>query len=256
MVYVWLFVLLIASAGVHSAQTPHGDPSKFPFAEKATYRIEWRLMTAGSAVLQLSPGENQPGEKQGWHLQLDLKSAGLVDRMYQVSDTYKLFVNERLCGIHSELAGHEGKKRFSTRMDFDNARHKLVYTEADLVKNTTKKNEIDISSCTYDVMGALSMLRVMKPEPGNTLTLSLTNGKKLVQAKVDAQTRETIRVNDKNYSTIRYEAFVFNNVVYRRKGRLLMWITDDAERIPVQFRLQMGFPVGTITLELQKHERL
>ena len=251
MAYVWLFVLLIASAGIHSAQTPDGDPSKFPFAETATYRIEWRMMTAGSAFLQLSPGANQ-----GWHLQLDLKSTGLVDRMYQVSDTYKLFANERFCGINSELAGNEGKKRFSIRMDFDNARHKLFYTEADLVKNTTRKNEIDISPCTYDVMGALSMLRVMKPEPGNTLTLSLTNGKKLVQAKVDAQTRETIRVNDKSYSTIRYEAFVFNNVVYRRKGRLLMWVTDDAERIPVQFRLQMGFPVGTITLELEKHDRL
>jgi hypothetical protein len=44
--------------------------------------------------------------------------------------------------------------------------------------------------------------------------------------------------------------------VYRRKGRLFMWITDDADRIPVQFRLQMGFPVGSITLELEKHERL
>jgi hypothetical protein len=249
--YVWLFVLLIASAGVQSAQTPHGDPSKFPYSEKATYRIEWRLMTAGTAILQLSSGNNH-----GWHLQLDLKSAGLVDRMYQVSDTYKLFVNERFCGINSELAGHEGKKRFSTRMEFDNTRHKLFYSEADLVKNITQKNEIDIAPCSYDVMGALSMLRVLKPEPGNTLTLSLTNGKKLVQAKVDAQSRETIRINDKSYSTIRYEAFVFNNVVYRRKGRLLMWITDDAARIPVQFRLQMGFPVGTITLELEKHERL
>jgi len=248
--YVWLFVLLIASAGVQSAQTPHGDPSKFPFAETATYRIEWRMMTAGSAVLQLSPGANQ-----GWHLQLDLKSTGLVDRMYQVSDTYKLSTNERFCAINSELAGHEGKKRFSTRMDFDNARHKLFYTESDLVTNVAQRNEIDISACTYDVMGALSVLRMLKPEPKNTLSLSLTNGKKLVQAKVEAQAKENIHLNDKSYSTIRYEALVFNNVVYRRKGRLFMWITDDVDRIPVQFRLQMGFPVGTITLELEKHER-
>ena len=248
--YVWLFVLLIASAGVQSAQTPHGDPSKFPFAETATYRIEWRMMTAGSAVLQLSPGANQ-----GWHLQLDLKSVGLVDRMYQVSDTYKLSTNERFCAINSELAGHEGKKRFSTRMDFDNARHKLFYTESDLVTNVAQRNEIDISACTYDVMGALSVLRMLKPEPKNTLSLSLTNGKKLVQAKVEAQAKENIHLNDKSYSTIRYEALVFNNVVYRRKGRLFMWITDDVDRIPVQFRLQMGFPVGTITLELEKHER-
>jgi hypothetical protein len=105
-------------------------------------------------------------------------------------------------------------------------------------------------------MGALSALRALKPEPGNTLSLSLTNGRKLVEAKVEAQGRETLHVNGKNYSTVKYEALVFNNVVYRRKGRLFMWITDDADRIPVQFRLQMGFPVGAITLELQKHDRL
>ena len=232
------------------AQMRHEDPAKFPYPEKATYRIEWRLMTAGSAMLQLSHGD-----KQNWRLELDLKSAGLVDRMYQVSDTFKLFTNERFCGINSQLDGREGKKRFSTRMDFDNAGHKLVYTEADLVKNTTAKNEIGILPCTYEVMGALSELRALKPEPGNTLTLSLTNGKKLVQAKVEAQARETIHIDDKSYSTIRYEALVFNNVVYRRKGRLFMWITDDGDRIPVQFRLQMGFPVGAITLELEKHER-
>jgi len=118
-----------------------------------------------------------------------------------------------------------------------------------------QRNEIDISAFTYDVMGALSVLLMLKPEPKNTLSLSLTNGKKLVQAKVEAQAKENIHLNDKSYSTIRYEALVFNNVVYRRKGRLFMWITDDVDRIPVQFRLQMGFPVGTITLELEKHER-
>jgi hypothetical protein len=105
-------------------------------------------------------------------------------------------------------------------------------------------------------MGALSALRGLKPEPGNTLSLLLTNGKKLVTAKVEAQARETLHLNGKSYSTIKYEALVFNNVVYQRKGRLFMWITDDADRIPVQFRLQMGFPVGTVTLELEKHERL
>lgn len=250
MAYVSLLVLLIVFAGNQWAQAPHADLAWFPYSEKATYRIEWRLMTAGSATLQLSHGD-----KQNWHLQLDLVSAGLVDRMYQVSDTYKLSTNDRFCGINSELAGHEGQKHFSTRMDFDNARHKLFYTEADLVKNVAQRNEIDIAPCTYDVMGALSVLRMLKPEPASTLSLSLTNGKKLVRAKVEAQAKENIHVNDKSYSTVRYEAMVFNNVVYRRKGRLFMWITDDADRIPVQLRLQMGFPVGTITLELEKHER-
>ena len=74
----------------------------------------------------------------------------------------------------------------------------------------------------------------------------MTNGKKLVEAKVEAQARETLHLNGKSYSTISTRRLVFNNVVYRRKGRLFMWITDDADRIPVQFRLQMGFPVGRL----------
>jgi hypothetical protein len=249
--YVWLSILLIASAGNQWAQTGHGDPAKFPYPEKATYRIEWRLMTAGSATLQLSHGD-----KQNWQLELDLTSAGVVDRLYQISDTYKLTTNERFCGVNSVLDGREGKRRFSTRMDFDAARHKVFLAENDLVKNTVVKAETDIAPCTYEVMGALSALRAMKPEPGNTLSLSLTNGRKMVSAKVEAQARETLHLNGKSYSTIKYEAHVFNNVVYRRKGRLFMWITDDADRIPVQFRLQIGFPVGAITLELEKHERL
>ncbi len=208
-------------------------------------------MTAGSAILQLSHGD-----KQNWQLELDLTSAGVVDRLYQISDTYKLTTNERFCGINSVLDGREGKRRFSTRMDFDAVRHKVFLAESDLVKNTTVKAEADIAPCTYDVMGALSALRALKPEPGNTLSLLLTNGRKTVGTKVEAQPRETLHLNGKSYSTIKYEALVFNNVVYRRKGRLFMWITDDADRIPIQFRLQMGFPVGTVTLELEKHERL
>jgi hypothetical protein len=249
--YVWLFILLVASSGSGWAQTEHSDPAKFPYPEKATYRIEWRLMTAGSATLQLSHGD-----KQNWKLQLDLASAGVVDRLYQISDTYKLTTNEQFCGVESLLDGHEGKRRFATRMDFDTARHKVLLAENDLVKNTTVKAETDIAPCTYEVMGALSALRALKPDLGNTLSLSLTNGRKLVTAKVEAQARETLHLNGKSYSTIKYEAHVFNNVVYRRKGRLFMWITDDADRIPVQFRLQIGFPVGAITLELEKHDRL
>ncbi len=40
----------------------------------------------------------------------------------------------------------------------------------------------------------------------------------------------------KTYPAIRYEAFVFDDVLYKRKGRLQVWITDDADRLPVMFR--------------------
>jgi hypothetical protein len=49
---------------------------------------------------------------------------------------------------------------------------------------------------------------------------------------------------------------MLNGVVYTRKGRLFIWLTDDARHLPVQIRLKLPFPIGTVTLQLQKEEHL
>ena len=54
------------------------------------------------------------------------------------------------------------------------------------------------------------------------------------------------------FKTIRFEVDILNSVVYQRKGRAWVWISDDAKRLPVQIRLRMSFPVGTVTLGLEK----
>lgn len=52
--------------------------------------------------------------------------------------------------------------------------------------------------------------------------------------------------------TVRYEANLFNDVLYKRKGRLLLWLSDDDRKVLVQVRVRLGFPVGTISLQLEK----
>jgi hypothetical protein len=105
-------------------------------------------------------------------------------------------------------------------------------------------------------MGALSALRMMRVEPGKTVMVPITDGKKTVMARIDAQARETVDIDGKKFQAIRYEAFLFDSVLYQRKGRLWLWMTDDASRLPVQIRVRLGFPIGNITLTLDKDERL
>jgi hypothetical protein len=33
-----------------------------------------------------------------------------------------------------------------------------------------------------------------------------------------------------------------------------VWLTDDRRKLPVQIRVRMQFAIGTITLQLEKHE--
>ena len=99
-------------------------------------------------------------------------------------------------------------------------------------------------------------LRASQLQPGMKFTLPVTNGKKLANVRTEGLSKEKLNLAGKTYNTIRYETFVFDNVLYRRKGRLLIWVTDDPLRVPVQLRFVFGFPLGDITLELEKVERL
>ena len=228
---------------------PNSNP-KFPYPEKLTYHVEWRLIAAGSVTVDLTRDNSENCQTN-----LHLESAGWVTRLYKVLDNYKALSDSKFCGTSSFLEAEEGKRHSTTRLTFDNGRHKVDYDQHDLVKSSDEKKEMDIAPCTYEITGALASLRGMDLPPGKWATFPITDGKKMVHGKIEAQAKETVNVNGKDYSAIRYEAFLFDNVLYKRKGRLLIWMTDDADRIPVQFRLLMGFPIGTVTVQLDKQQK-
>jgi hypothetical protein len=238
-----LLCLALPSSGLAQQTSP-----SFPFPETLTYRIDWRMVTAGTAKLQLAR------EQQDWQIHLALESAGLVSRLYRVTDDYKATVNDQFCGLRSSFEAQEGKRHVIESQQFDNARHKGFFDFHDLVKNQKQHQEIDIAPCTHEIVGALEALRDVKLDPGKALTMPIANGKKMVNARIQAQGKESLTVNGTKYATTRYEAFIFDNVLFRRRGQLLIWLTDDAAHVPVQLQFQMGFPIGNVALELEKAE--
>lgn len=243
---------LLATAQPQVPQSTVITPTpKFPYAESLVYRVGWRMVTAGQATLKLTPTANN-----GWQFNLDLASSGLVNQLYRVQDSYRLSTNERLCASSVNLDAQEGKHHNVTAIGFDNEHHKMLATVKDMVGSENKKVELDIPPCTYDIAGALMSLRSSQLEPGMKFSLPVTNGKKLANVRVEGLSKEKVSVGSRSYNTIRYETFVFDDVLYRRKGRLLVWITDDPQRLPVQMRFVFGFPLGDITLELEKVEKL
>lgn len=232
------------------AEQPQKDVG-FPCPERLTYRIEWRLVTAGSAVV-----EERHGDGPGWELNLNLQSAGLVSRLYRVLDTYKATTGDRFCGVHAVLDAQEGKKHTVTHLNFNSARKKVEYSERNLLKNTTTNKEVDIPPCTHEILGALAAMRLTPPILGKSLSLPVTDGKKLASVRIEAQAKEALNIEGTKYSTTRYEVFLFDNVLYKRKGRLFIWTTDDANHLPVQLQVHLGFPIGNITIELEKEEKL
>jgi hypothetical protein len=218
-----------------------------PSTERLTYDIEWRMIHAGTAVV----------DAQKTTARLKLDSEGLVSTLYKVNDAYGVTYDEPFCATSSTLDAQEGKRHHETRVTFDRTNNRADAVERDVVKNAVLHTyDVAIPSCVHDVLGALISLRGLTLKPGQSAQMPVSDGHHSAQVKVEAQDREVIKTATSSYKTIRCETFLMNGVVYNRKGRVFVWLTDDEKRLPVQIQLRMSFPVGTVTLHLMKEEHL
>jgi hypothetical protein len=154
------------------------------------------------------------------------------------------------------MTTHEGNRQRDTKVTFDSETKKATYLERDLAKNnaTVASQETEIPACVHDVLGGLFFIRTLNLEPGQSAQIPVSDGKKSVMVKVEAQAREDVKTPDGTFKTIRYEVYLFNGVLYKRPAHLSLWVSDDRRRLPVQIRVRMTFTIGTILLQLEKHE--
>lgn len=226
----------LLAAGALGAQT----------AESFSYQVEWRLVNAGRTDLSLARGP------AGYKGQLKLFSTGLVSRLFKVNDIYDVDGTAELCAQRARLQAEEGSRKRDTNVRWVD--RKSFYKEVDLLKKeTVLEKELDTPGCVHDVVGALAKLRTLTSlQPGQATTLPISDGKKMVMARVEAQERETVSTKLGRFPAIRYEAFLFNDILFKRNARLFVWISDDARRLPVQVQVRMRIHIGTVTFTLDR----
>src|SRR5580700_5414151 len=245
--------ILLAAGPYATGQEPVAGPGdNTPGSEVLNYQIEWRLIPAGSAKLTWTA--MPPSAAAANELRLHLESAGLVSRLYRVNDDYTAALGQNLCAQNSFISAHEGSRNKETRVTFDPQTRKAFYLERDLNKNSTIAHDVDIPACVHDVLGGLLVLRTLHLEPGKTVQIPVSDGKKFAQVKIESERREDLNTAMGVRKTIRYEVFLFDNILFKRSGHLHVWLTDDNARLPVQLQARLQFAIGTITFKLEKEE--
>jgi Protein of unknown function (DUF3108) len=223
------------------------EPSTFKAAlsDKLTFDVEWRLIHAGTVVI----------DAQKARADLHLDSAGMVTSLFKIHDVYSTDYDDGFCAADWVMDSEEGKRHHETKVTYDRAALRATYLERDVLKNTTLRSDsVAIPNCTHEVVGALVVLREMNVAPGQSAVVPMSDGRHSANVKIEAQEREEVKTPTGNYNTVRYEANMLNGIIYNRKGRAFIWLTDDDKKLPVQIRVKMQFPVGTVTLTLEKEE--
>lgn len=252
-------VIMAPAVAVPQSPAPLSSSSRSDAASSAgarevlDYAIEWRLIPAGAAKLTFLTLPRSSAAAT--ELRLHIESAGLVSRLFRVEDDYTSLQGPNFCAQSTFLVAHEGNRNKETRVIYDPQARRTTWLEKDFTKNATHTQTVEIPPCVHDVLGGLMVLRNLRLETGKTVRLPLSDGKKFVQARVESQRREEVRTDLGTFKTIRYEVFLFDNVLYKRSGHLHVWLTDDERRLPVQLQVRLQFTIGTITFRLVKDEK-
>ncbi len=211
------------------------------------YTVEWRLINAGWARLDYDAQNTA---------RVHLESQGLVSKLYRVNDNYLSVLDAAMCTSTVSMQAEEGSRKRETLITFDKDRKRIRYLEKDLVKNQVMLDKAMVSGgCVNDIIGGLMRLRTLNLEPGHTLHLPLSDGKRLATVKVESEAKEELKLAAGTFNVTRYQVDVFDGVLYNRKGTLQVWITDDERRWPVQIRARLPFYIGSITLQLENEQK-
>jgi hypothetical protein len=256
-----IFAAILALIAAAAAQTATPAPSAsaaaiqspppsyhVPVGVVLTYKAEWRTLNAGTATLRVDPAAN--GEV---HVTGAATAAGFVSHLYHVHDVFQSsFVRGTFCSAQIHKHIEEGSRRRDETIRFDYARKKGVRDEMDIKTGRRWQLENDIPSCATDVLSALWYAGSLPLSPGARYSFPLNDGSKTAIINLAVEGVEQIKTDAGTFQAIRVQPTSDSDIL-KKRGRVWVWYSNDAQRLPVQMRGRMGW--GTVTLTLQRIER-
>jgi hypothetical protein len=220
---------------------------QFPVGQTYIYGGEWRIFNAGTATLRME----QAGKEN--RVVATASAAGTVALLYHVQDRLESFFDpSNFCSRSTSRHIEEGSRRVESNITFDYQRGKAVLDHKNIRKKESKHEEHDIPSCVTDMLSSVYYVASMPLLPAKTYIFPINDGGSTINVLVRVEAREQIKTPAGTFNTIRVQPETASGAL-RDKGKIWIWYSDDAARVPVQMRVRMSW--GTLTFSLLRIEK-
>jgi hypothetical protein len=220
---------------------------QLPVGQAYVYSGEWRVFNAGIATLRL--------EQAGQELRIvaTADAAGTVSMLYHVQDRLESFFDPlSFCSHNTARHIEEGFRRVESNITFDYRRGKAVLDRKNIKKKESKHEEHDIPGCVTDMLSSIYYVASLPLIPGKTYSFPVNDGGETVTVMVHVEAREQVKTPAGTFNAIRVQPET-SSPLLRDKGKIWVWYSDDAARVPIQMRARLSW--GTLTFELLRIEK-
>ena len=239
---------LIAALGKKRAESKFKGPLRV--GEKFTYSIQWLGLNVGTATLEVKEVVEVEG-RQAYHIVSTARSNRLISKIYKVRDHVHSFVDvERFVPLRFEKYQSEGFYRSKEIITYNHDAHTAV--QKSLISGESK--DIKILPNTQDVLSCLYYFRIQDVKAGKSVFIPVNARDKNYTLEVKALKLEMLRVaRIGTFRVIKVEPLAKFRGIFVKKGKILIWITDDKEKIPLLVRTKVPI-AGSVDIVLTKIE--
>lgn len=242
---------------VAAVQNPSRTASTVPFevGERFTYNVSWKVFDAGIATMTLAEKTSFQNQET-YRINATVYSTGIVSALFKVVDVFESFFQARdLCSLRITKKIQEGRRHRETVVTFDAKARQARMEDRDLNRPDLppKRTESPLPSCVQDVISALYVIRTKTLRVGELVQFPINDGGRTYDVTVEVQSQEEVRTPAGTFQAFRLEPKVFDGL-FKSKGRLFVWVTADAARMPVQLKAKIN--IGTITAALTQADRI
>jgi hypothetical protein len=211
--------------------------------EKLTYLVSMFGIPVGNAELE---AKHENGEI--W-LTLRVKSSIAISSIFPVDNIVETrHISGRF--IMTKIIQQEGNFRSDQGFTINLGKKKVTWS--DNIGGRSQTTTVPTDE-VIDTLSGIYLLRSRQLQIGNEETLHIFDSEVYADVPVEILRRETVRLlNFTNIETLVVRPLQKTAGLFRRTGDILIWMTDDANKVPV--KIVTSVALGTVTVELLSAE--
>jgi hypothetical protein len=223
---------------------PKVENNSFETGEYLEFNINFGWFTVGEAYAKVNPEVVEFKERNCYKYEIYGETSGFFKMINKVNDFWMTYLDtSSLLPIYAYRDINEGRHKKKDKVNYFHPEGKVTYER--LNKETGEfgePQEFETRPPLFDLLGGIMYLRsydYSEIQVGDTIEVNAFYNRKFYDFKVIFEGRESIRTKLGKINALRIKPEMPNNNIFSGKNSITMWLSDDENKLPLKFEVDM-----------------
>lgn len=257
--FLSLSLLLVFGFFVRPMCAQTAKAGSYNVGETLNYEVKFsRALFRGIEIADINFAVEQTANDKNYLIKSDAKSKGTIAGLFNLDfniNFQSTVDDQRLHILKTVKRDEQGDRVRLSEAVFDYRTKKVIYTETDPndAARPPRRVASPLETDTHDLISAIYAMRRLPLAVGKTFELKISDSGLVYTVPVRVAARELQKSAVGKIWCFRLEPEVFGkNRLIEKDGTMILWITDDARRLPV--RSQINYDVGRFEVKIKKRK--